>query len=124
MSDVTAPLVVGTIAVVGVGTAITANQVNAKAIVAAGIMALGLSALANADETLAEVFAGLIFVGACYKFVPAIVEELGYSGGRSGNPIDLKEAKAKAGREATGRPRPALSLPAPAATDPERTVTA
>lgn len=123
MSDVTAPLVVGTIAVVGIGTAITTHQVNGKAIVAAGIMSLGLSALANADETLAEVFAGLIFIAACMKFLPDIVDELGFAGGRSGNPIDLRNAKAKSERTGAGQPRPALSLPAPA-DFPERTVTA
>jgi len=106
----TVPLVVGTIAVVGVGAVVTQHKVNAKALMAGGILALGLSAIANADEKLAQVFAGLIFLGACYTFVPDIVTALGLSGGRSGNDIDLSKAAARQSKTTPAAPAVAPAL--------------
>lgn len=95
MSDVTAPLMVGTIAVVGVGTIVTDKTVNMKAVMAGGIVALGLSAIDNADERIAELLAGLIFLTACFKFLPGIVESLGFTGGESGKDVDPSKATAR-----------------------------
>ncbi|MGW1743860.1 hypothetical protein ACWCPQ_34265 [Nocardia sp. NPDC001965] len=117
-ADPTGALVVGTITVVGLGTAITAKKVNAKAIVAGGILALFLSALANADEKLARGFAGLIFLGACYQYLPDVVEALGYGRGGSGRDIELDKARARES-EVRGR-KEAAAAPAayPAPADP------
>lgn len=93
MSDVTAPLMVGTIAVVGLGTVITDKTVNMKAVAAGGVVALGLSAIDNVDERIAELLAGLLFLTACFKFLPEVVEKLGFTGGKSGNDVDMSKAK-------------------------------
>lgn len=97
MSDVTAPLMVGTVVVVGAGTVLTEHSVNMKAVMAGGVVALGLSAIDNVDERIAELLAGLIFLTACYKFLPPIVDALGFTGGKSGNDVDMSAAKARPG---------------------------
>lgn len=103
MSDVTTPLVVGTVAIVGVGTVVTEHRVNMKAVLAGGVLALGISALDNIDERVAELFAGLIFLTACYKFVPPIVEALGFTDGAAGNDVDAAAATARPGAAAPVR---------------------
>lgn len=92
MSDVTLPLIVGTITVVGVGTVVTDKTVNGKAILAGGVVALGLSAMDNVNTKMAEMFAAMVFLSACFKFVPPMVQSLGYAGGASGNQVTVTPA--------------------------------
>lgn len=92
-SDVTGPLMFGTIIVVGFGAAIGDQKVNGKAFLAGGIVAVGLSAIDNVNEKMAEGFAAIIFLVACYKYLPTIVRKFGYDNGGSGNPVDFSTAK-------------------------------
>ncbi|UGC97990.1 hypothetical protein [Rhodococcus phage P19] len=92
-SDLTGPLIFGTIVVVGFGAAIGDHKVNGKALIAGGVVAVGLSAIDNVNERLAEGFAAIIFLVACFKFMPDIVRKLGYNDGGSGNPVDFSKAE-------------------------------
>jgi hypothetical protein len=89
-SDMTPVFLVGTIVVVGLGTVVTKQKVDMKAILAGGVVALGLSALDNVNERMAEAFAGMIFIAACVKFLPDVVRKLGYENGGTGNNINGK----------------------------------
>ena len=73
-------MVVGTGVLVAAGRWANGQALDIKIAVGVGVFALALSILGNADEKLAGQFALLVFILACFRYLPGIVSKLGFSG--------------------------------------------
>jgi hypothetical protein len=88
MSDATTNLVVGSAAVIGIGSVVEGQIPNMKVILASGVVVVSLSVLDNVEPKLATGFATIIFIALCAKYLPNTIEKLGFSGGGSGANIE------------------------------------
>lgn len=87
MSDATTNLVIGSVAVLGIGSVVTEKMPNMKLILAGSVVVLGLSVLDNIEPKLSEGFAAIIFIALCAKYLPDTIDKLGFSQGGSGKDI-------------------------------------
>ena len=76
----TTTMVVGTGVLVAAGRWANAQPLDIKIAVGVGVFALALSILGAADEKLAGQFALLVFILACFRYLPGIVQKLGFTG--------------------------------------------
>lgn len=76
----TTTTVVGTGAIVAAGRWANGQTLDIKIAIGIGVFALALSLLGNADERLAGQFALAVFILACFRYLPGIVQKLGFAG--------------------------------------------
>jgi hypothetical protein len=90
MTDATTNLVIGSGAVLAIGSITSQQMPNLKLIFSGTVVIIGLSVLDNVEPKLAVGFATIIFIGLCAKYLPDVVDKLGFSGGGTGTNIDPK----------------------------------
>lgn len=87
MTDATTNLVIGSGAVLGIGSIVDGKIPNMKLIFAGSVVVIGLSVLDNVEPQLSTGFAAIIFIALCAKYLPNAIDTLGFSGGGSGTDI-------------------------------------
>lgn len=110
MSDATTNLVVGSAAVLGIGSVVEGQIPNMKVILASGVVVVSLSVLDNVEPKLATGFATIIFIALCAKYLPTTIDKLGFSGGGSGANIEPPAPPADPGAVAPGHALPAVAF--------------
>lgn len=76
----TTTTVVGTGVLVAAGRWANNQPLDIRIAIGVGAFALILSLIGNADEDLAAKFALAVFILACFRYLPGIVQKLGFAG--------------------------------------------
>lgn len=91
MTDATTNLTIGCGIVLGVGSVVDGKMPNMKLIFAGAVVVVGLSVLDNIEPELSAGFAGIMFIALCAKYLPTMIDKLGFSGGNSGTDIQPQD---------------------------------
>ena len=73
--------VVGTGALVAAGRWANNQPITVNIAVGVGVYSIALALIQNASQPLANNYAVAVFVLACFRYLPGIVQKLGWTGG-------------------------------------------